>query len=192
MVSLQKGQTVRLDKAGGAGLTRVAMGLGWDVRRARGLLRMFDGGGDIDLDASCLLFDDAARLVDEVWFQQLRSHDGSVVHSGDNRTGAGDGDDETIVVDLLRVPVAVRSLVFTVNSFRGDSFERIANAYCRLLDLGTGREIARFDLTGAGAHTGQVMAKLTRTPGGWEMQAIGDRTAGHTFHDMMGAIVATL
>ena len=150
------------------------------------------GGGDIDLDASCLLFDGNRRMVDEVWFRQLSSKDGSIVHSGDNRTGAGDGDDETINVDLSRVPSSVRTLVFTVNSFQGDSFERIANAYCRLVDLTTGREMARYDLTGEGSHTGQVMAKLTRNGQGWDMKALGERTMGRTFHDMSSAINAVL
>lgn len=193
MVSLQKGQTVSLEKSGGGSLTRVAMGLGWDVRKAKGLFGLFGGGGgDIDLDASCLLFDGNRRRVDEVWFRQLSSKDGSIVHSGDNRTGAGDGDDETINVDLSRIPSSVQTLVFTVNSFQGDSFERIANAYCRLVDLTTGREMARYDLTGEGSHTGQVMAKLIRNGPGWDMKALGERTMGRTFHDMSSAINAVL
>lgn len=193
MVSLQKGQTVRLEKSGGGTLTRVAMGLGWDVRKAKGLFGMLGGGGgDIDLDASCLLFDANRRQVDQVWFRQLKSTDGSIVHSGDNRTGAGDGDDETINVDLSRLPATVQTLVFTVNSFQGDTFEKIANAYCRLIDLTNGKELARYDLTGSGSHTGQVMARLTRDSAGWDMKAIGERTTGRTFHDMTGAIEAAL
>lgn len=194
MVSLQKGQSVRLEKSGGGALTRVSMGLGWDVRKAKGLLGMFGGGGGagIDLDASCLLFDVDRKLLDQVWFRQLTSRDGSIVHSGDNRTGAGDGDDETINVDLTRLPAGVRSLVFTVNSFQGDSFDRIENAYCRLVDATAGKEMARYDLSGSGPHTGQVMAKLTRSGDGWEMKALGDRTTGRTFQDMMGAILGVL
>jgi tellurium resistance protein TerZ len=193
LVSLQKGQSVRLEKSGGGTLTRVAMGLGWDVRKAKGLLGLLGGGGgDIDLDASCLLFDADRNLLDQVWFRQLASNDGSIVHSGDNRTGAGDGDDETINVDLTRLPAAVRTLVFTVNSFTGDSFDRIENAYCRVVDSTNGKELARYDLTGAGSHTGQVMAKLVRSGDGWEMKALGDRTSGRTFQDMMGAILAAL
>ncbi len=194
MVSLQKGQTVRLEKSGGGSLTRVAMGLGWDVRKAKGLLGMFGGGGggDVDLDASCLTFDADRRQLDEVWFRKLASADNSIVHSGDNRTGAGDGDDETINVDLTRLPANVRTLVFTVNSFTGDSFDRIENAYCRLVDSTNGKELARYDLSGSGSHTGQVMAKLVRVGDGWEMKALGDRTTGRTFQDMMGAILGAL
>lgn len=193
VVSLQKGQTVSLAKSGGGSLTRVAMGLGWDVRKAKGLFGVFGGGGgDIDLDASCLMFDGDRRMLDQVWFRQLSSKDGSIVHSGDNRTGAGDGDDETINVDLSRLPATVTTLVFTVNSFQGDTFDRIANAYCRLVDLTDGKELARYDLTGSGTHTGQVMAKLTRSANGWDMKALGERTTGRTFHDMAATIDATL
>jgi len=194
MVSLQKGQAVRLEKSGGGTLTRVTMGLGWDVRKKKGLFGGLLGGGgeDIDLDASCLLFDGARRLTDQVWFRQLRSKDGSVQHSGDNLTGAGDGDDETISVDLSRLPAGTAALVFTVNSFRGDTFDKIDNAYCRLVDATNNQELARYDLSGAGGHTGQVMAQLVRQGDGWEMKALGEKTTGRTFHDMMGQITAGL
>lgn len=193
MVNLQKGQSVRLEKTGGGTLSKATMGIGWDVRQAKGFGKFFGGGGgEIDLDASCLLFDANRQLVDSVWFRQLKSNDGSIVHTGDNRTGAGDGDDEQIIVDLAALPPSVSSLVFTVNSFQGDTFDRIENAYCRLVDATTGAEMARFDLTGSGSHTGQVMAKLTRGAGGWDMKAIGERTTGRTFHDMMPAILSYL
>lgn len=195
MVSLQKGQSVRLEKRGGGSLSRVTMGLGWDVRKPKGFLAgLFGsgGGGDIDLDASCLLFDAHRGLLDEVWFRQLQSRDGSVVHSGDNLTGAGEGDDESIHVDLSRLPDAVQALVFTVNSFRGDTFDCIENAYCRLVDAATGAEVARYDLTGSGPHTAQVMAQIVRRGGDWEMKALGVRTNGRTFHDMMSDVTAAL
>lgn len=193
MVSLTKGQTVSLAKSDGGALTRATMGLGWDVRKATGLRGMFGGGGgDIDLDASCLLFDSAGREVDQVWFRQLTSKDGSIVHTGDNRTGAGDGDDEQINVDLSRLPSNVTTLLFTVNSFTGDTFDKIENAYCRLVDATSNKELARFDLSGSGSHTGQVMARLTRTGAGWDMKAIGEKTTGRTFHDMAPAIRASL
>ena len=189
MVSLAKGQSIRLEKSSGGNLTRVTMGLGWDVRKSSGFLGMFGGGGgDIDLDASCLMFDGNGDLLDAIWFRQLQSNDGSILHTGDNRTGAGDGDDEQIIVDLTRLPASVSTLMFTVNSFTGDSFDRIENAYCRLVDATNNAEIARYDLTGSGPHTGQVMAKISKTGGAWEMKAIGERTNGRTFHDMMPAI----
>lgn len=193
MVSLQKGQSVRLEKSGGGSLTRVAMGLGWDVRKPKGFFgKLTGGGGEVDLDASCLLFDAQGTLLDQVWFRQLSTRDGSIVHSGDNRTGAGDGDDEVINVDLTRLPATVQTLLFTVNSFLGDSFDRIENAYCRLVDSTTGKEMARYDLTGAGSHTGQLMAKLTRNGNGWDMKALGERTSGRTFQDMMQTILGAL
>jgi tellurium resistance protein TerZ len=194
MVSLAKGQTIRLEKTGGGSLTRVTMGLGWDVRKSKGLFGIFGGGGggDIDLDASCLLFDGNRQVVDAVWFQQLRSKEGSIIHTGDNRTGAGDGDDEQIIVDLVALPREVTTLVFTVNSFTGDTFDRIENAYCRLVDATTNRELARYDLTGSGSHTGQVMAKVTRANGGWEMKAIGEKTLGRTFHDILPVVSSHL
>ncbi|HEX8623349.1 MAG TPA: TerD family protein, partial [Allosphingosinicella sp.] len=151
MVSLTKGQSIRLEKSGGGSLTRVTMGLGWDVRKAKGFMGMFGGGGgDIDLDASCLLFDSNRQVLDAVWFRQLRSNDGSIIHTGDNRTGAGDGDDEQIIVDLSAVPGQVTALIFTVNSFTGDTYDKIENAFCRLVDATNGQEMARYDLTGAG------------------------------------------
>jgi tellurium resistance protein TerZ len=194
MVSLTKGQSIRLEKSGGGSLSRVFMGVGWDVKKATGFGKFFGGGNqDIDLDASCLLFDAGREMLDVVWFRQLRSADGSIIHTGDNRTGAGDGDDEQIMLDLTRVPGNVTSIVFVVNSFTGETFDKVENAFCRLVDATSNAELARFDLTGAGPHTGQVMAKLTRGGAGdWTMTAIGQRTTGRTFHDMMPAITAHL
>jgi tellurium resistance protein TerZ len=193
MISLTKGQTISLEKSGGGSLSKVTMGIGWDVRKAKGLGRLFGGGGgEIDLDASCLLFDANRQMLDAVWFRQLKSNEGSIVHSGDNRTGAGDGDDEQIMVDLTKVPSHMTTLVFTVNSFTGDTFDRIENAYCRLVDATTNTEMARFDLSGSGTHTGQVMAKLARSGSGWDMKALGERTTGRTFHDMMPQITTHL
>ena len=97
-VSLTKGQTVSLRKEGGT-LRNVRMGLGWDAAKKKGLFGRMRTQ-TIDLDASALLFDAAGTLVDQVWFQQLRSKDGSVQHTGDNLTGDGEGDDESIKVDL--------------------------------------------------------------------------------------------
>ena len=195
MVSLTKGQSVSLEKRGGGGLTRIIMGLGWDVAKKKGFLGGLIGGGaggDIDLDASCVLFDANRELVDTVWFRQLSSVDGSVVHTGDNRSGAGDGDDEQIKVDLARVPASVQTLVFVVNSFTGETFAKIENATCRIVDETTGEETARYDLSGSGSHTAQVMAKVTRTGSGWTMTAIGEVASGRTFNDLMPAIKRSL
>lgn len=189
MVSLAKGQSISLAKPDGSGLTRVVMGLGWDVAQKKGFLGRLVPGGDVDLDASCVFFDAAGRMLDTVWFMQLKSKDGSVVHTGDNRTGAGDGDDEQIKVDLSRVPAQVTTLMFVVNSFTNVTFEKIENALCRLVDETTGQEIARYNLSGAGgSHTAQVMAKVTRNGTGWAMTAIGETATGRTFDAIMPAM----
>jgi tellurium resistance protein TerZ len=193
-ISLQKGQKISLEKEAGSRLNQVVMGLGWDTgggAKRGGLLGgLFGGGGGggIDLDASCILFDDAGRLADAVWFQQLRSRDGSIQHTGDNRTGQGEGDDEQIIVDLERVPGNVSYLVFTVNSFSGQSFDTVQRAYCRLLDGTTQKEIARYDLGCQGPHTALVMAKLYRHNQEWKMHAIGENARGQTFQDLIPVI----
>jgi tellurium resistance protein TerZ len=190
-VSLSKGQKVSLSKEGGAGLTKVRMGLGWDAAAVKGLFGR-KRAQTIDLDASALLFDAAGVLVDQVWFQQLTSKDGSVQHTGDNLTGAGEGDDESIRVDLSRVPAQVSTLVFTVNSFTGQDFSQIENAFCRLVDETSDSEIARYELTGSGNHTAQIMAKLARDGAGWSMTAIGVPASGRTFKDLLPAIAGHL
>ena len=128
-ISLTKGQAISLEKTSGPKLVQVTMGLGWDVKKSKGFFGLGGGGGSIDLDASCLMFDASNQMVDQVWFQKLQSNDGSIRHSGDNRTGAGDGDDETINVNLEKLPAHVVTLIFTVNSFTGDTFDQVENAY---------------------------------------------------------------
>ena len=187
-VSVSKGQKISLEKTAGSTLARVIMGLGWDAKKAGGFFGMFQSAQEIDLDASAVMFDAAGEVVDTVWFKQLASKDGSLVHTGDNRTGAGDGDDEQIIVELDRVPAGVQHLVFVVNSFTGQSFDQIDNAFCRLVDTKTDKEIARFDLGGSGKHTAQVMVRLYREAGGWQMHAIGERASGRTYQDLLPAI----
>src|SRR6056297_2744985 len=125
MVSLSKGQKISLEKKGGGSLTKVTMGLGWDTRPVKksflgGLL----GGGKsdgIDLDASCIVFGSGGAILETIYFGNLKSGDGSIVHTGDNLTGEGEGDDEQIKVDLSRLSSQAESLVFTVSSYRGDT-----------------------------------------------------------------------
>ncbi|CAN7559121.1 TerD family protein [Massilia sp. LjRoot122] len=192
-VNLQKGQKISLEKEGGGGLSRVTMGLGWDVAKSKGFFGFGGGqGAAVDLDASVVMFDESNRPVDTVWFRQLKSKDGSVVHTGDNRTGAGDGDDEQISVDLSRVPASVKSLVFTVNSFTGQNFSTVENAYCRLINAGNNQEVARFNLSVQGSHTAQIMAKLYRHNNEWKMHAIGENGSGRTFDDLMPLITPHL
>ena len=191
-ISLQKGQKISLDKEAGVSLTRIVMGLGWDAAQSGkgGFLGgLFGGGGEsVDLDASCLLFDDAGDLVDAVWFRQLTSRDGSVHHTGDNRTGEGAGDDEQIQVDLAAVPANVKSLVFTVNNYTSQDFSQVANAYCRILNGANGSEIARYDLSCQGNHTAMIMAKVYRHNNEWKMHAIGEVGQGRTFDQLLPQI----
>nr|WP_218885429.1 TerD family protein [Kineococcus aurantiacus] len=188
---MTKGQKLSLSKTGGGELTRVFMGLGWDAV-AKGLFRK--RSVDIDLDASCLLFDARGKLVDEVWFQQLRSKDGSVTHSGDNLTGEGEGDDEVIFVDLPAVPANVATLVFTVSSFTGQDFSQVRNAVCRVVDAAQPQqvELARYELSDSGPHTAQIMAKLTREGSGWAVTAIGAPANGRHLRDLRDAVAQHL
>ena len=191
-VNLQKGQKISLEKEAGGALTSVVMGLGWDVAKKKGLFGFGGGNQSIDLDASCFMFDDNNRPVDLVWFRQLRSKDGSIQHSGDNLTGEGDGDDEQIAVNLARVPAQVKSLVFTVNNFTGQDFSQVENAYCRLVDGQSGKEIARYDLSAQGSHNAQIMAKLYRHNGEWKMHAIGENGQGRTADELLPLIAPHL
>ena len=196
-INLQKGQKISLSKESGGALTKVVMGLGWDAKKVSvGLLKgMFGGGGasdSIDLDASCVLFDEQNKVVDTVWFRQLKSRDGSIVHTGDNRTGDGDGDDEQIIVALDKIPANVKSLVFTVSSFTGQTFDAIDNAFCRLVDSSTNNEVARYTLSSQGSHTAQIMAKVYRHNGEWKMHAIGENGNGRTIESLLPQIIIHL
>lgn len=177
-VSLAKGQSVSLVKTGAPPLTRVRMGLGWDPAQH---------GKSIDLDASCILFDERGKDVDKVWFMSKKGARGAVRHSGDNLTGHGEGDDETILVDLGALPGNVVTLIFTVNSFQGQTFIEVRNAYCRLYDDLTGQELVRFDLSDSKPSTGLVMCRVQRDRGAptWSMTAIGEFHDGKTVRAMV-------
>lgn len=188
-ISLVKGQKISLEKGDGSSLTKIFLGAGWDVAKGGGLFGMFGGGGSIDLDASAILFDDQKNVIDNVWFAQLRSIDGSIQHSGDNLTGEGDGDDEKIYVDLTRVPAQVKSIVFTISSFRGQTFAKVENAFCRLVDANTNVEIAKYNLTGKGDFTALIVANVYRHNGAWKMSALGETCHGKTIQDIVPSVV---
>ncbi len=190
-VTLEKKQTISLEKNGGGQLTKISMGLGWDAAK-RGLLGFLSGGGgDIDLDASCIVLDQSKNVLDVIWFRQLESKDGHIKHSGDNRTGDGDGDDETIFVDLASLRANVQYLVFTVNSFTSQDFSSVKNAYCRIVD-GSNVELARFNLSEQGNHTGLIMAYLKRSNGGWTVTAVGERASGRSVQDLARQAIAAV
>lgn len=184
-VSLSKGQRVSLRKEDGAGLTLVRMGLGWDPIRKRGLFGNREI--EIDLDASAVLFADREG-VDIVFYNNLSSKDGSVQHAGDNRTGAGDGDDETMMMDLTRIPAHVTTIMLIVTSYEGQTFEQVQNAFCRLVDHTNGQELARYTMAGGMPFTGLVMAKLFREGGGWKLLAIGEGIQGRTPLDALPSL----
>lgn len=191
-VSLVKGQRISLEKDGGS-LSNVFMGLGWDAAQKKGFFGFMRSGDDIDLDASCVMIaEDASTLIDVVYFGNLHSKDGSVIHSGDNLTGEGEGDDEVINVNLKAVPPQVAYLVFTISSYRGQTFDTIQNAFCRLVDKSTNREIAKYEITGGGNYTGMIMAVLYRKNNEWKMRAIGEKAHSKTVGDLVDLIFKIL
>lgn len=191
-ISLNKNQTISLAKSSstGSALTKVFMGLGWDPVKSKGLFGgIFGGGGEsIDLDASVIAFDSNKNEIETVYFGRLSGFSGAIRHGGDNLTGDGDGDDERIYLDLSKLPQKVQSLVFTVNSFRGQTFDKVENASCRLVDEVTNKEVANLQLSSKGAHTGVVMVKLVRNGSEWELTALSALGEGRTLKDMLPQI----
>lgn len=184
MVSLAKNQTISLAKSSSA-IAQIRFGLGWDPAKKKGFFGKLLGSGEsIDLDASCVLLDKSGNELDTVWFRQLKSTDGSIVHSGDNRTGEGDGDDEVIIADLSRLPANVEFLVLTVNSFTGQTFNDVENAFCRVVDQ-QDKELAKYQLTEQGSHTAVIIASLRRSGGEWNFTALGNASRGRTINDMI-------
>ncbi|MGW4383993.1 TerD family protein [Kitasatospora sp. NPDC004531] len=183
-VNLVKGGSVSLEKAGKPYLASVRMGLGWEpATRGRG----------IDLDASVIAFDARREKLDTAWFMKLSVFNGAIAHSGDNLTGKGGGDDEAITVHLEGLPAEVCGLVFVVNSFSGQKFTDVKNAYCRLTDAATGEELVRFDLTHAEPRTGVAMCKLVRQfSGEWVMTALGEYVDAKTARSMVKPAAAML
>lgn len=169
-LTLEKGDSVKLEKdPGEPALKVVTLGLGWDPV-----------GASIDLDAWAILFKNG-QAVDTVWFRNLSAP--GVRHSGDNLTGEGDGDDETIAIDLTSVDAD--AIVVGVNSFLGQTFNRVANAYVRLLDTSNGgEELLRYPLGAKEETTGVLMAKLTIDGTAWRMTALGTFKDGRTVEDM--------
>ena len=169
MTELSVGQLLTLATPDGRPLTRVQMAVGWEHSPTAGVLG--SGAAPIDLDASAVQFA-GGQLFDLAFFNNAATRDGSVVHLGDNTTGKGEGDDETLRVDLRKVYAKVDTILFLVTSYQGHSLEYIRNAYCRLVD-DDGVEFARFTLTLEVRETGLVMAKLFREGDGWMLRAIG-------------------
>ncbi|CAL9429524.1 General stress protein 16U [Streptomyces sp. enrichment culture] len=171
-VSLSKGGNVSLTKAA-PNLTAVLVGLGWDARTTTGV--------DFDLDASAILTNDQGKVASDanfVFFNNLKSPDGSVEHTGDNLTGEGEGDDEAIKVNLAAVPADVAKIVFPVSIYeaesRQQSFGQVRNAYIRVVNQADNTELARYDLSeDASTETAMVFGELYRNGAEWKFRAIG-------------------
>ncbi|AUG77050.1 Chemical-damaging agent resistance protein C [Kitasatospora sp. MMS16-BH015] len=170
-VTLAKGGNVSLTKAA-PNLTQVRIGLGWDARSTT--------GASFDLDASALLCSGGKVMGDEyfVFYNNLKSPEGSVEHQGDNLTGDGEGDDEVVLVNLDLVPVQADKVVFAVSIYDADarlqSFGQVANAYIRVMDALTEAEIARYDLSeDAAGETAMIFGELYRYQGEWKFRAVG-------------------
>ncbi len=177
-VNLMKGQKVELTK-GNPGLSKLIVGLGWDVNQ-------YDGGADFDLDAAAFLLDANGKVTsdeDFVFYNNLKHKSGSVIHTGDNLTGEGEGDDEVLKVDLSKVPANIAKIDFTVTIYdaetRCQNFGQVSNAYIHVLDETNGIELIRFDLgEDFSVETAIVVGELYRHNGEWKFNAIGSGFAG--------------
>ncbi len=176
-ISLSKGGNLSLSKEE-PGLAKILIGLGWDTRST--------DGADFDLDASAFLLatgDKVRSDADFIFYNQLRSADGSVEHTGDNLTGEGDGDDEAVKVNLAAVPADVQKISVAATIHEADArrqnFGMVSNAFIRVVNDATGREIARYDLTeDASTETAMVFGEVYRHNGEWKFRAVGQGFQG--------------
>jgi tellurium resistance protein TerD len=177
-VSLKKGQKVELTK-GNPSLKKILIGLGWDTNK-------YDGGFDFDLDAAAFLLAANGKVTsdaDFVFYNNLKHASGSVEHLGDNLTGAGEGDDEEIKIDLEKVPANIEKIDFTVTIYDADTrkqtFGQVSNAYIRVVDDVTQQEIIRYDLgEDFSVETAVVVGEIYRHNGEWKFNAIGSGWSG--------------
>ncbi|PLS15952.1 chemical-damaging agent resistance protein C [Bacillus sp. M6-12] len=177
-ISLSKGQKVDLTKSN-PGLKNIIVGLGWDTNK-------YDGGNDFDLDSSVFLLNASGKVSSEkdfVFFNNLQGGNGSVVHSGDNLTGAGEGDDEQIKIDLSAIPAEVERVAFTITihdaEARRQNFGQVSNAFVRVVSEQSNQELIRYDLgEDFSIETAVVVAELYRHNGEWKFNAIGSGYQG--------------
>lgn len=188
-ISLQKGQKVSLSKDN-AGLSKIIAGLGWDEVPQKG--GFFSKPQPIDCDASAILLRNGkySAKEDVVYFGNLKHFSGSVMHMGDNLTGAGDGDDEQIVIELSKVPEDVDRIVLVVNIYsavqRKQHFGMIKNAFIRLVDTRNNNEMMRYDLTeNYSGMTAMIFGEVYRKDGEWKFNAIGQGTNDNTVGDLV-------
>lgn len=176
-ITLQKGGNVSLSKTDPS-LTKVLVGLGWEARSTN--------GSDFDLDASLFMVQDNGKVrgdADFIFYNQLQSACGSVVHTGDNKTGAGEGDDEALQITLAGVPAEIKRLVVAVTIHdaveRKQNFGMVRDAFVRVVNLDTDQEIVRFDLSeDYSSETALIFAEIYRHNGEWKFKAVGQGYAG--------------
>ncbi len=176
-ISLQKGGNVNLSREAPS-MQKMLIGLGWNARATDGI--------DFDLDASAFLLTETGKVrsdADFIFYNQAQSADGSVKHSGDNRTGEGDGDDESIIVDLSKIPSDVTKIAICVTIHEGEArrqnFGQVSNAYVRCVDEGPNQEVARFDLSeDYSIETAMIFGEIYRHSGEWKFKAVGQGFAG--------------
>lgn len=189
-VNLQKGQKVDLTK-GNAGLKSLVVGLGWDEAPKK--FALFNKQEDIDCDASAILITEStgklAGPIDVVYYGQLQHRSGAVRHCGDNLTGAGDGDDEQIIVELNKVPAEYNKIVFVVTIYqareRKQNFGMIRNAFIRIVDADTGSELCKYNLSeNYDGKTAMIFGEVYRYNGEWKFGAVGEPTNDNGIADM--------
>lgn len=193
-ISLQKGQKVSLSKDN-AGLSQVLVGLGWDeVQQKRGLFAPKPQA--IDCDASAILLQNGHFVdkTDVVYFGNLRHKSGTVQHMGDNLTGAGDGDDEQIIVDLAKIPAQYDKIVLVVNIYqavqRKQHFGMIQNAFIRLVDARNNNEMCKYNLTeNYSGMTAMIFGEIYRHNGEWKFNAIGQGTSDTGIGELVNRFV---
>ena len=189
-INLKKGQRISLTKDN-PGLKQIMCGLGWDVAPRSG--GFFGGNKQFDLDSSviCLNADKKlSDLKDLIYFGNLRHSSSAIAHQGDNLTGAGEGDDEVINIDLPLIPPNISHLVFTINIYKCDQrkqdFSMVENAFVRLVDRANNKELARYNLSGSEykGMTGMVLAEVYRHNDEWKMAALGNGFKVSTLADI--------
>lgn len=177
-ISLSKGQKVDLTKSN-PGLTNITVGVGWDTNK-------YDGGQDFDLDSSVFLLDAGGKCATEkdfVFFNNLEGGNGSVVHTGDNLTGEGDGDDEQVKINLANVPATIEKVAFAItiheSEERSQNFGQVSNSYVRIVNDANGEELIRYDLgEDFSIETAVVVGELYRHGAEWKFNAIGSGYQG--------------
>jgi tellurium resistance protein TerD len=177
-INLSKGQKVDLTKTN-PGLTNIVVGLGWDTNK-------YDGGNDFDLDSSVFLLNGEGKCSSEsdfIFYNNTHGANGAVEHTGDNRTGAGDGDDEQVKVNLVNVPSSIEKIAFTITiheaEARSQNFGQVSNSYVRILNETTGEELIRYDLgEDFSIETAVVVGELYRHGDEWKFNAIGSGYQG--------------